>query len=538
MAFSSYFRGSSVNPLLPQYEHELPLLGSGVVPPPPVIPTLADSTLPASSMSRQRTRGGRAETSQPQLLVLQREERQIQKDLQLLLDAQSEGLISGLTGKDAADSWSESSSTRSTSMTSARARQLSPSGQHAEKPLGLRRARRGILAAMQELAAVKAEELDVLESEDHSVKAVLNTLAGWASKKEGLQRELGRIETSEAGARLRRLEGEEGAVKREIHDLETRLYELKAKHRHLSSEISQLQNSLQAKESSYKASLSLLESDIKKFLTNPPLEPSHSPVAPSNTTSFFDLNPKRRTPELAEEYFSSEREAMKRSREQVSLERDALEDGCVVWSDVVLEVTAFERLLRIEMRKLSSPNTPKVEAYQARSSSPGSARGSNKSPLSPPADQGLPMLLTQMSKIIDLITSKLAIAEAKDWNLLVCCIGAELEAFKEGKDILTAALGQAGHVESQAVQHRKSRSTTAPSTSLASPVIPRSFDGASSSGANRPSGQPTTGEREERQASIETDGDVEYRDAVERSSDDEDDSEPHPDLLVSRPDES
>jgi hypothetical protein len=35
----------------------------------------------------------------------------------------------------------------------------------------------------------------------------------------------------------------------------------------------------------------------------------------------------------------------------------------------------------------------------------------------------------------------LGVAESKHWNLLVCAIGAELEAFKEGEGILRGALG-------------------------------------------------------------------------------------------------
>ena len=48
-----------------------------------------------------------------------------------------------------------------------------------------------------------------------------------------------------------------------------------------------------------------------------------------------------------------------------------------------------------------------------------------------------------MTSTILQLESKFKLAEARDWKLLVCCIGAELEAFREGKTILEDALLQA-----------------------------------------------------------------------------------------------
>jgi hypothetical protein len=50
-------------------------------------------------------------------------------------------------------------------------------------------------------------------------------------------------------------------------------------------------------------------------------------------------------------------------------------------------------------------------------------------------------LLAEMDLVLDRLDSKLDLAEDRNWNLLVCCIGAELEAFREGREVLREVLG-------------------------------------------------------------------------------------------------
>ncbi|KAI9843953.1 MAG: hypothetical protein M1837_005994 [Sclerophora amabilis] len=576
MSLSSRFRASSSHRLLPQYEHEMPILARSMAP--PSVLNVTSSSMTASAMTGYQP-------SSSHFLALERQEKQLQRELQVFLDAQSEGLIAGLTGKGPGDNVSEASSTPGTSVAGALPSRSPMSRPQTGRSLGLRGARKGILAAMQELAAVKREERDLLDAEGGLRRATLDQVELWEKKKEGLVQGIAKIERSEGGDKLRGLRGEEESLKvvhpqgsrsdkakwgqKGIHHLETHLYELKAKHRHVASEISELENSLEAKESSYKASLSILESDIQRFLTKPPLQPAHtlSTTFPKDSSSFLALNPKRRTLDLAKDHFHDERETLARWCEQTAIERDALEDGSLVWSDVVTEVTAFEKRLRAEMRKLGNGSTSQInKSYNAhldtRSPSPRSSSlkpSSNERQRTPDIDDGLPSLLTQMSHIITRVSSKLALAEARDWKLLVCCIGAELEAFKEGKEILKSALQASSHRrhpaeeadnaselldEAAALDHVRKDSAARSTTVSHSPRSPqqRSFDGTSSS--SPPPGLLLEEEsqdliREERSPHT-TEGDVnvdgEFRDALERSSDDEDQG-PDPELLVSRPGE-
>jgi hypothetical protein len=149
---------------------------------------------------------------------------------------------------------------------------------------------------------------------------------------------------------------------------------------------------------------------------------------------------------MARDYLQGVRKNLIRQRAAAEMERDALEDGAVVWEDVVNEVTAFERKLRAEMRGMRSPSiTPASPGSGLRSPPTPTQRTSMTSTttLSPNPPSDLPGLLQTMSSTILQLESKFKLAEARDWKLLVCCIGAELEAFREGKAILEDALLQA-----------------------------------------------------------------------------------------------
>ncbi|EHK96323.1 hypothetical protein M7I_7967 [Glarea lozoyensis 74030] len=56
--------------------------------------------------------------------------------------------------------------------------------------------------------------------------------------------------------------------------------------------------------------------------------------------------------------------------------------------------------------------------------------------------------VTKMGSAIDRLASAVQTAEDNKWNLLICAICAELEAFKEGKQLLQKTAGFISHAES------------------------------------------------------------------------------------------
>ncbi|KAI9825913.1 MAG: hypothetical protein M1832_000854 [Thelocarpon impressellum] len=400
---SSLFRTGppSSPPLLPRYEHELPILsrsqftGATAKVPQPVV-TFSQTS--ASTMAPTMKDNG-------PLLALQRKERQLQRDFQALLDAQSDGLMTGLSSGNPGESLSDVSKSRSLSASGMRASRTVPVRQPAKRRVGLRAARTGILRAMQELAAVKLDEGAVVEGELRARELVLQQVDEWSRKRAGLQKEIRDINGADDGSRVADLRAEDQAVQTEIHELETQLYQLKAKHKHLTLELSQMENSVQARLSSYQASASMVESQIQKFLRDPPI-----PSPSGRDSPFLSLPPTRRTLEMAKEHWEAEHERRAYEQRQMETERDALEEGAVMWADVVGEVTAFESTLRGELKR-------------------GGGLGKTDE------------ILSQMDRTLAGLESKLEVVEKRDWKLLICCIGAELEAFREGRDLLLEALG-------------------------------------------------------------------------------------------------
>lgn len=239
-----------------------------------------------------------------------------------------------------------------------------------------------------------------------------------------------------------RLRGCFGQPQQEIHELETRLYQLRAKQRHLASEIARVKNSVEAKMSSYQASLSILDKQIQDFLSNPPGARSRH-AATSKPSSFMSLPSGRRTLAMARQYWKDEGELLNTTLDRVEFERDALDDGAHVWEDVIAEVGRFETGLRKELRRYD-PHSSRLVSNATMFKARDAANGAEN------VDDGMTSqqqaitttLMSEMDRTMALLESKLRLAEARNWNLLVCCIGAELEAFQEGKEVIASALPQ------------------------------------------------------------------------------------------------
>ena len=198
--------------------------------------------------------------------------------------------------------------------------------------------------------------------------------------------------------------------------METRLWEMKAKHRQLLREIEGLDNSVQSKLSSYKSALMLAEKEATRFLERPPIRDSRATTA----TGLWALPAERRTLQMAREQYAEERGVLRKRFDDVNTERDALEEGSGVWNEVSEDVTVVEKLLREEMQEMQ------VSLVQENEN--GNAIGVMRK------------ILEHMSKARLRIESNLEVSAARNWKLLVCCIGAELEAMIEGQTVLQGAL--------------------------------------------------------------------------------------------------
>ena len=350
-------------------------------------------------------------------LVLSRQDAYLQAHLQKLLDAQSEGLMAGMgAAPDDGTSSTGSRTPTTNALGSARepsimTRSVVPVRQPLPGKIGLRGARRGIAKTMYDLARLKDEEESVLQDEIAQRNVVLSDVHRISQKSTGLRRQIETIESESTNARISDLKRTEEGLNSEIHDLETRLYEMKTRQRHLLREIQSLESGVQSKLSSYKNALQLAEKKAREFLNRPALQ-----ATTGKPRGVWALPPQRRTLEMAEDQYREEQKILGRHTEEVMKEKEALDEGVTVWNEVTREVSGVENMVQEEMVRIRNSG----DDVQAR--------------------ERMSKILERIDKARHLVKSHLDAAEARDWKLLVCSIGAELEALVEGGRVLQEAL--------------------------------------------------------------------------------------------------
>ncbi|KAF2795686.1 hypothetical protein K505DRAFT_301630 [Melanomma pulvis-pyrius CBS 109.77] len=416
-SLSPKFRSSFEDAHAPDYE--LPLYKSPPLSPriPPPIASTVMWTAPSTSLSPPPR-------VPDDLLALQRRARHLEQQLQELLDAQADGLMSGMAGNGSTAEDLVSNGSTTPTVSSVRGYDRSAENEVYEpgrrkKKIGLGAARRGIFRRIQQLASVKAEEMDLLDDNLRDLEAIVQKTEVWRQKRSRLEKKIHDIEGESAGTRTQTLQSEATKLEQEIRRKEEELWALKTRHRRVLSELADTENSMEAKLATYKASLSILDKEISTFLSRP-LDIDYVPLSPS---PFLSLSSKRRTLEMAHDYWQDEHTRLSEKCQEVDIDRAALDEGAVLWKDVVRSVDDFETSLQSHMQRA------------ARSHSPDSSK-----------------ILAQMETTIRNLEERLEIATSRSWNLLVCAVGAELEAFKQGKDILEEALRVSRKGEEKAVE--------------------------------------------------------------------------------------
>lgn len=396
---------------------------------------------------------------QDSFLALSREEEHLRQNLQVLIDAQSDGLLSGLSqasGQDVEETMSTGSRTPTSKSNSVprdypssvnnvtSSRITIPIRQPTRQKIGLHGARRGITRAISDLARLKSQEENLLEEELAEKASELATVHTLGQKRAGLEGRVRSIEEDpNANGKISKMQREEKALDVEIKELETRLWGMKTRHRHLVEEIQGLENRVQSQLSSYKAALRLAERETREFLSRPPARMPALNTQKEGRSGIWALPPDRRTLEMADEQFRDEQQAVRERLDEAETERKALEEGVVSWEDVVRQVTNVETMLRAEMQRLppgsSSSSRPRRERNASHDNNAASADAGDDGARSP--EQGMHIILQELRRARSRLETHVSAAEARGWKLLVCCIGAELEALGEGYEVLSAALG-------------------------------------------------------------------------------------------------
>lgn len=390
---------------------------------------------------------------------LQRRERALERDIQQLLDLQASGLLAGsgdsVSDRDPErDSDTGGESTFYSAVTSKSRMSSSlyvpprstPDGNvipvrqpAARKPLGLQSARAGLRRSMAALSELKAEEdihLDTALAQRKDALAYLDTIS---DRRDSIYAELHALEEDDQeplGKELRELGIEQESLDQEIRLMEEKLVGMRNRRRWVRDKIDDVKNRRESGLSGYRAAGRDIDTEVRELLRRPPITPldlqaikqSASPDSGTDTESpggldFLRLRPERRTAEMARSWWEGEIAILERRKAQILEDRCALVEGATVWSEVTKFVADFESTLR-ELIKSGRHHRDQVAATASQEAIDGQ--------------------LARMDSVVQELEQRLQLAEDKHWNLLICAIGAELEAFVEAQGLLKATFGTPG----------------------------------------------------------------------------------------------
>ncbi|UNI24812.1 hypothetical protein JDV02_010532 [Purpureocillium takamizusanense] len=390
--------------------------------------------------------------------ALHRREQALELDVQHLLDLQAAGLLAGtaetldVTSNSDADGHSDAGSSTPTgtfySTASSRSRMpkslylppratsegnVIPVRQPAKaRSVGLRGARSGLRKSMQALADLKGEEETHIDTALSARSLALARLNKLRTTRAGIFDELQVLEGDEEeplGKELRDLEKKHDVLDGDIRALEEKLVGMRNRRRWLRDQMKEVRSKRDAGLSGYRGALGDVDGKVRELMRAPPVLPLDGDMvghgAPSSTGGheFMRLIPERRTMDMAEAWWEAERILLERRKAQVHQERLALEAGGATWYEVMTLVSDFESSLRGILRCGTDP------------SALPSSKGKEKQPSKEDMILGQ---LPRMDGIVSELEQRANLAERNGWNLLICAIGAELEAFREAYSMLRA----------------------------------------------------------------------------------------------------
>lgn len=414
---------------LPQYEYDSRPPSSTSSTSPPRI-ALRDSTLSSPRARQALSVSPQTKHSNPAssiirhddpFLPVERASKSLERTLQGLLDAQSEGLSAGVGADEVDNVSSVGSPTPTPSVATPTSRRDSglktiPIRQPKTKKVSLRGARRGLGKAMKEFADLKKHELKLIEREVVIRDEALKQVSDLGNQRTALDDKIYQIQHRDTSVGL---QSEVQKVEQEIREVENTLFELKARHRQLTARLREEDSTKGSRLSSYNESLRLNETQARSFLRHPPIPQG---LRPDFTSGMYGLKPERRTLQMAQEQWSTEKDVLALRKSDVESEKAALEEGSSLWRDAVQRITEFERELRAQTRDLSQSQ------LQSYAGDPALAKLG--------LDASMQVILSKLSALMEDLDRDLNVAEHRGWNLLVCAIGAERAALELARGLL------------------------------------------------------------------------------------------------------
>lgn len=400
--------------------------------------------------------------------TIQRRERQIQKELQRLLDAQVSVLDHG--GASAVASQDGSNTPRGTSQSSSAASSpyrtrtnshggslgvpaVVPVRQPKPKPLNIRQVRNSISRSMALLGDLKQEEDAYIASAISVRKNALAKANRLSNQHKTITADLRSLERD--GPLRKELESMGDEYKKVCGDIELfegKLRALKHQKRVLESRMEEVRSERESDLSGYRGALKETERGIGEMMRTPGVKVLSGDgideldvTLPENSSQgaakeaflgqhlggheFLRMRPERRTLGMAKDWWEGELALLSRRKETVDRERDALAEGSEIWAHIVQLIVDYERRLATALS---------ASSHLDRSSALGAERRKTEEDLFRAQYRDLQETIREMR-------DRLQYAEERGWNLLVAAIGAELEGFMESERILSDLMSNMGY---------------------------------------------------------------------------------------------
>ncbi|KAI0102648.1 hypothetical protein GGR51DRAFT_282207 [Nemania sp. FL0031] len=357
--------------------------------------------------------------------LIERRERQMQKELQQLLDAQDYALEKHLANTipeehAAPRSW--------TPVSDAQSGHVIPVRQPKKRHLSKKEARLGIARCMSLLSDLKNEEEAYIATALAERKAALSRLRNLSTKRNSIVAEMEAIESGGDQSlenEIKKMEHQHRTVCEDILKLEERLRDLKRTKAKLESRIAEARSARDAELSGYKGALSECDKRIDDIMNYPEvsvLEVEGLMAQDADLRAlvgqhisgfeFLSLRPERRTLPMAKDWWEGEVQVLELRKLAVDKERAALDEGTQLWQNMLGHLEEHDRQLKSTFDAMSE------YALAQQHASKFSALG-----------QTLKKQYAMCKETTHELEELYEYTEAQGWKLLVTALGAEINYF-------------------------------------------------------------------------------------------------------------
>ncbi|KAI1809421.1 hypothetical protein GGS20DRAFT_572044 [Poronia punctata] len=298
--------------------------------------------------------------------ILERRERQIEQELQNLLDAQDYALEKHLADTSSGDDVAPPLESPEPNTSHGH---IVPVRQPKKRYLSKQEARFGILRCMNQLLDLKAEENTYIVAALAQRKEALSRLLDLSTKRNSVVAEMKAIESDNDQPQrmeIRNMEHRYGEVCDDILRLEEKLRDLKRTKTELEGRIAEAKSARDSELSGYRGALNECDRSIKNIMDYPEiavLELEAFMARDAELQSllgqhvsgfeFLSLRPERRTLPMAQDWWEGEMQFLELRKASVDEERAALYEGTQLWQDVLGRLEGHDRRLKLALNIIS-----------------------------------------------------------------------------------------------------------------------------------------------------------------------------------------